>query len=372
MPERTFDSLHTIEPAYHPKSKMSFLVDWLVTLKCNYDCAYCPISEFGHDNSIPHPTYDRCVHVLKQLYAYTDVMMTNKREAFKDAVMNVYGGESLYHPRFIDLAEATSREFEKYSGKWRIRRRITTNGAATTQNWKKVMEHMEGVTMSYHSTGPDKFKSMFKANLEYTMRIGKTYDVVVLMYPNKDNWQDCVKFMRYCVTNGVNARPKLIDGPMGIYTEEQINDLSEFMKEQDLKGLMGKRIDEQIRACCGGRQLCTNRNIKEYQTTVPRGPDGYKGWACSANQFFIYGNTVTGEYFTNKDCQTTLTGGPGPIANIDTMGRYTQQLKEQIALGQMPVLTCVMNRCLCGTCAPKSRSFETLEEIMKIYNTTTH
>ena len=372
MSERSFNSLHTIEPAYHPKTKMSFLVDWLVTLKCNYDCAYCPIDEFGHNNSIPHPEYDRCVHVLKQLYAYTDVMMANKKETFKDAIMNVYGGESVFHPRFVDLAEATSREFEKYSDRWRINRRITTNGTATEQNWKKIMEHMDGVTMSYHSTGPKKLKTLFKKNLEYIMDINKSYDVVVLMYPHKDNWQDCLEFMRYCVTNKVNARPKLIDGNLGTYSDQQINDLSEFMEEQDLAGLTSTRIDDQMRACCGGRQMCTNRNVKDYQTTVPRGPEGYKGWTCSANQFFIYGNTITGEYFTNKDCRTTLTGDTGPIANVDTMDRYTQKLKDLIERGPMPVLTCAMKRCRCGTCAPKSRSPETLDEIMKIYNTTTH
>ena len=33
--------IHTVEAAYHPKNKMGFLIDWLLTLKCNFDCAYC-------------------------------------------------------------------------------------------------------------------------------------------------------------------------------------------------------------------------------------------------------------------------------------------------------------------------------------------
>ena len=82
--------IHTIEPAYHPKNKMGFLIDWLLTLKCNYDCSYCPIGPTGHDNSTQHPPMEKCVAMLKQMYQYTDVMMQYKKNQFKDAILNVY------------------------------------------------------------------------------------------------------------------------------------------------------------------------------------------------------------------------------------------------------------------------------------------
>ena len=83
MPCMSYDKLQTIEPAYHPKSKMGFLIDWLITLKCNYDCSYCGIGIFGHDNSLPHPDYEKSLRMLKQLYAYTDVMMIVKNSHSK-------------------------------------------------------------------------------------------------------------------------------------------------------------------------------------------------------------------------------------------------------------------------------------------------
>ena len=373
MPCTSFDNLQTIEPAYHPRSKLGVLIDWLITLKCNYNCSYCEIGPLGHDNSLPHPDYENSLTMLKQLYEYTDVMMSVKKDRFKDATLNIYGGEAVFHPDFVKLAEATSREFESYSTRWRINRRLTTNGTATQKNWKLLVQHTEGVTMSYHTQGPQKQKNLFHANLQHLIDIKKEFDVIVLMYPHPDYWQDCLQFARWCKQNKLRSRPRLLDGGKGKYSEQQIEELSEFFSDGELDSVRpGVNVDTTIRACCGGRPMCTNRELKTHQMFVPRGPLGYKGWTCSANQFFIFGNNVTGHYFTNKDCHVRLDGKTGPIANIHTMDQYTARLREQIKeTGAPPVLTCAQDECHCGTCAPKSRSPEGLTEIMKVYNTTT-
>lgn len=373
MPCVKFDSLTSIQPAVHPRLKISFLIDFLITLKCNYDCSYCGVPT-GHDNSMAHPDYDKTVMMLKQLYAYTDVMMLAKKERAKDAVMNMYGGEAIFHPRFVDIAEATTREFENYVGRWRLKRRLTTNGTATPENWKTIMNHVEGVTMSYHTYGPPKMKKYFHKNLEYVIDESKEYDVVVLMYPHKDHWDECCEFLRYCRTSNINARPRLLDGGRGKYNAHQIEELSEFFSQSELDAIRpGKTLHHAVRACCGSRPLCTNRDLKTPQTLVPRGPEGYKGWTCSANQFFIFGNNATGQYFTNKDCHVRLDQTRGPIANTDNMTEYTDRIRQQIINeGAPPVLKCVQDNCKCGTCAPKATTSEVLADIMKIYNTTKH
>ena len=369
MPEMSFDKLHTIEPAYLPKSKLGFLIDWLITLKCNYDCSYCPISEFGHDNSIPHPEYEKSLRMLKQLYAYTDVMMMSKKDRFKDAIMNIYGGEAIYHPQFVEIAEATTREFEMYKDRWRLRRRITTNATATEKNWKKIIEHVEGATMSYHTQGPEKLKTLFKKNLDYMVSTGKNYDVVVLMFPEDPYWKECCEMVRHCKENNFVVRPRLLDGDKGAYKERHLNDLAEFLDKEELNNINPSPIQQQVRACCGGRPLCTNREISENQILVPRGPEGYRGWNCSANQFFIYGDNTKGRYFTNKDCRVRLDGTTGTVATLDTMDEYTAMIRKQITENKAPpLLTCAQSTCRCGTCAPKSIHKEKLLEVMNIYN----
>jgi len=355
-------SIHTLEPAYHPANKMGFMIDWILTMKCNYDCAYCTIT--GHDNSTNHPKFERCLQMLDQLYAYTDVMMEQKKPAFKDAIMSIAGGEAVYHPRIVDLIKEATQRYEQYSDRWRLTKRMTTNGTASTKNWKVLCDYLDGFTMSYHSTGPEKLKQQFRTNLEHLAKIKKEHDIIVCMYPMY--WQDCLDFLQYCKENKFNARPKLLDGPLGIYNEQQKQDLSAFLTDEDLATISTEsRVDEQSRGCCGGRKMCMNRNTKEYQTMVPRGKDGFLGWHCSANQFFIHGNNSTEQYFTNKDCRTKLDGTTGAIANIDTMSEYTEQLRSK---KEIPMLVCAQTKCVCGTCAPKSTSKESLASIMSIYN----
>jgi hypothetical protein len=217
-------------------------------------------------------------------------------------------------------------------------------------------------------------KKLFYKNLEYVIDEKKEYDVVVLMYPHKDYWEECCEFLRYCNTNNINARPRLLDGGEGKYNTSQIEELSEFFPQSELDAIRpGKNLHTTVRACCGGRPLCTNGDLKTPQTLVPRGPEGYRGWTCSANQFFIFGNNTNGQYFTNKDCHVRLDQTRGPIANVNTMDEYTDRIRQQIIVnGAPPVLKCVQDNCKCGTCAPKATSAEALTDIMKIYNVTKH
>ena len=357
--------IHTVEPAYHPNSKMSFLAEWLVTMKCNYDCAYCSIGPLGHDNSTQHPSVEKSLIMLDQIYSYVDVVMAHKKPASKDVVMHLLGGEVIYHPQIILLMKQSSERYQKYKDNWNLKRRLTTNGTATPKKWELICQHFEGIPMSYHSTGPDKLKKCFKTNLLHLNDIKKEHDLIVLMYPHKDHWKDCIEFLRWAKENNINARPKILDGPLGVYNKEHLKDLSEFLDPEELVNWdTEKRADHQARACCGGRRICFNRNLKNHKVLVPREP-GFKGWHCSANQFFLHGNNVTGLYYTNHDCSVRLDRTRGPLADIQTMPAYIQDMKKQTVL---PTLVCAQDKCQCGVCAPKSMDKERLMEIMKIYN----
>lgn len=358
--------INTIEPAYHPNQKMSFLVDWLVTLKCNYDCAYCPIGPTGHDNSTKHPDVKQSLLMLDQMYEYVDVVMLHKKEASKEVIMQMLGGEVIYHPNVIELMVHSSRRYEQYKENWKLKRRLTTNGTATEKIWNAICEHIEGITMSYHSPGPDKLKKFFKANLEHLGDIKKEHDVIVCMYPDRYHWKDCINFLHWAKDKGIPARPKMLDGPLGVYNKQHIHDLSEFLDPTELQDWdTEKRADTQARGCCGGRKMCFDRKLKQQHILVPRGPNGFKGWHCSANQFFLHGNNVTGQYYTNKDCRVKLDGSTGAIADINTMPDYIADLRTQ---QELPTLICAQTKCVCGTCAPKSVDRQQLLEIMKIYN----
>ena len=362
------NEIHTVEPAYHPKHKLGFLIDWLLTLKCNYNCTYCDIGPKGHDNSKPHPSTEKCITMLKQMYEYTDVIMQMKKQQFKDAILNVYGGEAIYHPNITEILVKSTKEFEPYEGRWRLQRRLTTNASALENKWKLICDHIEGFTFSYHSESPKKMKTLFKKNIDHVLKIGKPYDVIIMMYPHKEHWQDCIDFLKYCQANKLNVRAKLLDGGW-FYEQEHLEELQQYTKHDPaFKNVSNSiRIDKQTRGCCGGRTLCTNRNFKDIQRTVPR-KQGFIDWHCSAHQFFLHGNCVNGHYYTNKDCRMRLDQTRGPISTIETMPDYIKSINAQIKSNTLPTLVCKQEVCMCGTCAPKSIFKENLTDILKIYN----
>lgn len=365
--------LHTLEPAYHPTKKLAFLLDWLVTLKCNFDCDYCSIGMFGHDNSTAHPPMDDCLKMLKQSYEYVDCYVQQKKSAFRNVHLNIYGGEALYHPNIETLMEESSKLFQPYAGRWTINRRLTTNASATLNKWKNVTDHLEGVTFSYHPQGPKKLKDNFVNNVEYFITTKKDYDIVVLMYPREPFFTDSLNFLNLCIQKQFKVRPRLIDGPLGVYNKDQLELLKLFFEDKNGDNstfdnlVIGKDILSQGRACCGGRQMCLNRDLKNSVKFVKR-DQSFEGWYCSANQFFLMMNSFTKEFYTNKDCHVRLDQTSGPLATIDTMDAYIDQLKTNLEQNQPHFLKCVQQRCRCGTCAPKSKDIQTLESIMKIYN----
>ena len=70
-------------------------------------------------------------------------------------------------------------------------------------------------------------------------------------------------------------------------------------------------------------------------------------------------------YYTTKDCYNKLDGTIGPIATLDTMEQYIEQIKNT---KQPMTLKCAQKICQCGTCAPKSIHKQNLLDILKIYN----
>ena len=357
-----------------PKNKMAFLLDWLVTLKCNYDCTYCGPGINGdlpgHDNSKAQPKTEDCLRMLEQGLRYVDTYMDIKRPNMRSVNLNIYGGEALYMKDILYILEQSSSVYSQYKDKWSLNRMLTTNASCSLDKWKNIIQHIENVTLSFHSQGPAKLQDNFLRNIEYIHNADRQYDSIVLMYPGE--WKRCTYILEYLTGKGYNVRPKILDGPEGIYTKEQLQYIFDVMKEKDyslLDKIEGKPVLKQFRGCCGGRTLCTNRDFRNPTKVVAR--ETWKGWKCSANQFFLMMNTDDKKFYTNKDCHVRHDGTRGPIADIHTMDDYISDLKNTLGDNRNHFLTCVQQTCVCGTCAPKSITQSGLEKVMANYNLTT-
>jgi hypothetical protein len=121
------------------------------------------------------------------------------------------------------------------------------------------------------------------------------------------------------------------------------------------------------RACCGGRQTCTDQNYKQRHFYVE---NKFPDWYCSVNHFFLYVKQVNGEIYVNRDCKMNFKGEVGPIGNLNDTDNILSTLRNQLDTDSLPIIQCKKHQCMCGLCAPKANTLEKYNEIMKKYQLT--
>jgi pyruvate-formate lyase-activating enzyme len=349
---------NSLEPAIDPNNRISFLLDWELTLKCNLDCSYCGS---GHDNSTSHPTLDRCLEAIDFMFEYVDLYMAIRPQGLKYVVLNVYGGESLYHPDIITVLEQVRERYQPYKDRWHLTITTTTNAIVSARQLAKIIPLIDEFTVSYHTEATDKQKQQFCDNLITIRDAGRRQKCIVLMHHNPDLFEDANRMIEWLEQNHINYLPKQLDGPHN-YPQEQVV----WFDQLNHSKTYGKTINQTSsrRACCGGRQLCQDQNYKErHHYAVNQFPD----WYCSVNHFFLYIKQVTGEVFVNKDCKMNFEGRVGPIGHLGNTETMLSKLKMQLDNQTLPIIQCKKSKCICGLCAPKAQDLETYHYIMKKY-----
>jgi hypothetical protein len=120
---------------------------------------------------------------------------------------------------------------------------------------------------------------------------------------------------------------------------------------------------EEGRSCCGGRRLSLNGDLKSNVGFVPK--QGFEGWYCSVNWFFLFVRQLDGEVFTNKDCRMSTTGKYESLGNISDSKKIISTLTTQLETSTMPIIQCKKNICRCGFCAPKAEDKKDFMDLIK-------
>jgi hypothetical protein len=170
--------------------------------------------------------------------------------------------------------------------------------------------------------------------------------------------------------------PKQFDSDAGadgkrIYEPKQVKWFDKFYKTKTFgKSVQlsnteqGLHLTDVGRACCGGRQVCGDKEYHERHFFVE---NKFPDWYCSVNHFFLFVKQVNGEVFVNKDCKMNFDGQIGAIGNLNNSDKILETLESQIINKKMPVIQCKKYNCLCGLCAPKAKSLDTYRSIMEKY-----
>jgi MoaA/NifB/PqqE/SkfB family radical SAM enzyme len=102
------NSAKSVEAAIDLNNRLTFLLDWELTMKCNLECDYCESGvDGGRDNSTAHPPVEECLRTIDFMFAYAENAIKDKKAGLKAVVLNVYGGESLHHPDIVEILQAS-------------------------------------------------------------------------------------------------------------------------------------------------------------------------------------------------------------------------------------------------------------------------
>lgn len=368
-----------LEPAIDPNNRSSFLLDWEITLKCNLDCSYCDTGLYGgHDNSTKHPNKKDCESTIDFLFDYVDRYMSHRPRGLRYVVLNVYGGESLHHPDIVHILSSVRDRYSRYRERWHLTVTTTTNAIISRSKLTSILPLIDEFTVSYHSENTPKQKKLFKDNLLAIAAAGKKQKCVVLMHGNPDLFRDSQDMIEWLKSHGIKLLPRQLDGHYGtgksqrIYGSQQVkwfetlyNDLSHRVQINLPGNQDGTSLTDVGRACCGGRQVCSDQDYRNRSFFVQ---NQFPDWYCSVNHFFLYVKQVTGEIFVNKDCKMDYQGQVGPIGHLSHAQRLLDDLSTQLRDQSLPIIQCKKNKCKCGLCAPKAQDFGTFKHIMEKYH----
>jgi MoaA/NifB/PqqE/SkfB family radical SAM enzyme len=364
----------SIEPAIDPSNRPTFLLDWELTMKCNLDCSYCPTGiEFGsHDNSTNHPPLAECLQTIDFMFAYADKYMQLKPKWQRTVILNVYGGESIFHPDIVEIFEQVRA---RHTYDWNLTVTCTTNAVAGVNLWQRVSELIDEFTISFHSESLPKQRQQIFDNLLYNKSVGRKQKVVFVMHNNPEMWAISCEGIEFCKQHGINYIVKANDSPdpKWRYNQEQVVFFKEYYNSRttkrsqpivsnalaDAEGTMG----DIGRSCCGGRSLCSNQDLKHPVAFVPA--NDFRDWYCSVNWYFLYIKQLTGDVYTNKDCRMNFDGTVSPLGNIKYYKTILDNQQKMLDSERVPVIQCAKDRCICGYCAPKAQNGKDFVEIMQ-------
>ena len=367
-----------LEPAVDPENKISFLLDWELTMKCNLDCSYCGTGTYGgHDNTTKHPSKTECLKTLDFMFEYVDLYIQHKIKGLRYVVLNIYGGESLHHPDIVEILNSIRTKYKSYADRWHLTVTTTTNAIVSDKKLKQIIPYIDEFTVSYHPENTQKQHQQFKDNLLTIAALRKRQKCVVLMSENNQSFDNSIEMIDWLTQNNIKLLPKQLDGVTGatghkrLYSQSKIQWFDNLYKTkshnkstnisphtQDLK------LPTVGRACCGGRQTCTDQNYKQRNFYVD---NKFPDWYCSVNWFFLYVKQVNGDVYVNKDCKMNFDGEVGPIGNLTDTANIINTLSTQLATQTLPVIQCKKYSCLCGLCAPKAKSLDMYKKIINKY-----
>jgi len=309
--------------------------------------------------------------------------MSKKPKGLKHVILNVYGGESLYHPEIVEILKSCKDAYAFFQDKWKLTITTTTNAIIPDKKMSAIIDLVDEFTCSFHSESSDKQKILFRKNLLKIRDSGRRVKCIVLMHSQKDLFQESLEMIEWCKKNGIKHLPRqLDDGNLSngkfkrkydnqqiIWFDKQYKNKSYNIKQtvlEDFVDTENTNLSAIGRACCGGRQLCISGDRSQRHFFIK---NHFPDWYCSVDEFFLYIKQVQGEIYVNKDCMMNHDGDIGPIGRLSDVDKLLESTTLRLENNDSLPIRCKKSSCYCGLCAPKAKDYETFKKTMELYRT---
>lgn len=170
-----------------------FKISWIIHLRCNYDCMYCP--PIRHNNNGTMLSFE-------ELKTYWLKIFNKTQHLNKKYKLQFTGGEVTINKNFLPFLKYLHDNFgDKISHLG-----LTTNGSASTNYYLKILNYVDSITFSTHTEHMDieKFFNTAKvcSDLVKNTTPKKTFHVNIM----EETWaSDQIKdFVQRCKDNQIN------------------------------------------------------------------------------------------------------------------------------------------------------------------------
>jgi MoaA/NifB/PqqE/SkfB family radical SAM enzyme len=169
---------------YNPTS--AFSVDWYLGKRCNFSCSYCV--DYLHDYKTPHVPLEKLKKVVDKVYLQHE----------DNVLWSLTGGEPTINPDFLKLCEYIEEKGSKLVS-------VTTNGSRNLKYHKKLLELVDGITVSFHFEFMSdrieeyirKFIELEKYRIELNNSRTKRKKTLIFRFMVETSELETIKYMEY-------------------------------------------------------------------------------------------------------------------------------------------------------------------------------
>jgi pyruvate-formate lyase-activating enzyme len=169
----------------------SFIVHWLIGIRCNYNCSYCP--DMWHS----YTAKDKSLEELKQ--SWLKIREVNQTD-LKQYELSFLGGENTLNKNFLPFLRWLHEEHKDVIANIGF----ITNGTASIKYYSEALNYCNWITFSTHSEfmNEDKFfRTITKVN-ELARQTNCSIKVNIMDEPwHQDKIQ---KYKNYCDTMNID------------------------------------------------------------------------------------------------------------------------------------------------------------------------